>query len=139
MKRLVLTILLLALSLTGFSQEKEPQQPETFEMEWEGQPVTMQKYFVVFLKKGPNRNQPEEEAKKIQEQHLAYLGNLFKKGILNINGPMGDDGDIAGISVYSTATLEDALQFANADPAVKAGRLVVEAHPWWLAKGSSVK
>ena len=139
MKRLVLTILLLALSLTGFSQEKEPQQPETFEMEWEGQPVTMQKYFVVFLKKGPNRNQPEEEAKKIQEQHLAYLGNLFKKGILNINGPMGDDGDIAGISVYSTATLEDALQFAKADPAVKAGRLVVEAHPWWLAKGSSVK
>ena len=53
----------------------------------------MQKYFVIFLKEGPNRDQPEEEAKKIQAEHLAYLGDLYKKGILNMNGPVGDDSD----------------------------------------------
>lgn len=56
-----------------------------------------------------------------------------------MNGPIGDDSDIAGISVYNTATMEEAIKLAEADPAVKAGRLIVEAHPWWLAKGSSVK
>ena len=120
-------------------EQQEKSAPETFEMVWEGQPITMQKYFVVFLKKGPNRDQSEEEAKKIQAEHLAYLGGLFKKGILNMNGPVGDDSNIAGISVYNTATMEEAIKLAEADPAVKAGRLIIEAHPWWLAKGSTVK
>ena len=120
-------------------EQQEKSAPETFEMVWEGQPITMQKYFVVFLKKGPNRDQSEEEAKKIQAEHLAYLGGLFKKGILNMNGPVGDDSNIAGISVYNTATMEAAIKLAEGDPAVKAGRLIIEAHPWWLAKGSTVK
>lgn len=138
MGKLALTLLFLAIAIAGFAQEKKPQ-PETFEMEWEGEKYMMQKYFVIFLKHGPNRDQPEEDAQKIQEQHLAYLGSLYQKGILNLNGPLGDDSKIAGISVYNTATLEEAVKLAKADPAVKAGRLVIEAHPWWLAKGSSVK
>jgi uncharacterized protein YciI len=47
-----------------------------------------------------------------------------------------DDGDIRGICVYSDVTLEEAKQLASEDPAVKAGRLVVEIHPWYSAKGS---
>jgi len=138
MKNLVLLSFLMVCSSAVYAQE-EPSKPETFEMEWEGQPVTMQKYFIIFLKQGPNRGQSPEEAEKIQAEHLAYLGGLYKRGILNMNGPVGDGGEIAGISVYSTATLEEAVELAEEDPAVKAGRLVVEAHPWWLAKGSSVK
>lgn len=144
MKNQLILSLILCLSLLYVSdaygqEQQEKSAPETFEMVWEGQAVTMQKYFIVFLKEGPNRNQPEAEAQKIQAEHLAYLGGLFKKGVLNLNGPLGDDSKIAGISVYSTATLEEAIKLAEADPAVKAGRLVVEAHPWWLANGSSVK
>lgn len=138
MKKLVLLSFLMIFSSAVYAQE-ESSKPETFEMVWEGQPVTMQKYFIIFLKKGPNRDQTEEEAKKIQANHLAYLGGLYEKGILNLNGPVGDGGEIAGISVYSTSTIEEAVKLAEADPAVKAGRLVVEARPWWLAKGSSVK
>lgn len=138
MKQLVIILFFLIFGSFAYAQEK-PSKPETFEMVWEGQPITMQKYFVIFLKKGPNRDQPEEESKQIQAEHLAYLGNLYKKGVLNLNGPVGDGGEIAGISVYNTATMEEAVKLAEADPAVKAGRLVVEAMPWWLAKGSSVK
>ncbi len=138
MKNLVLFFLFFMLGSTAYAQG-EPDKPETFEMVWEDQPVTMQKYFIIFLKQGPNRDQPQAEAEKIQVEHLAYLGGLYKKGVLNLNGPVGDGGEIAGISVYSTATLEEAVKLAEADPAVKAGRLVVEARPWWLAKGSSVQ
>lgn len=139
MKTILLTTLFMVAAFQLTCAQEKTSVPETFEMEWEGEQVTMQKYFIVFLKQGPNRDQSPEEAEKIQAEHLAYLGRLYKKGILNLNGPVGDGGEIAGISVYSTATLEEAVKLAEADPAVKAGRLVVEAHPWWLAKGSSVK
>lgn len=36
---------------------------------------------------------------------------------------------------YNTPTLEMADSLANLDPMVKAGRLVIEVHPWWAAKG----
>lgn len=137
MRYIILGALLSCCCSAVFAQEDS--KPETFEMVWEGQPVTMQKYFIIFLKEGPNRDQSKEEAEKIQAGHLEYLGGLFKKGILNLNGPVGDESNIAGFSVYSTSTLEEAVKLAEADPAVKAGRLIVEAHPWWLAKGSSVK
>ena len=140
MKTLFSTLFLALICIAASAQDStSAQQPETFKFEWAGESITMQKYFIVFLKSGPNRDQPEEEAAKLQEQHLAYLGGLYEQGIINLNGPTGDESDIRGFSVYNVATLEQAIELASKDPMVKAGRLVIEAHPWWLAKGSGVK
>lgn len=108
-------------------------------MEWNDSTVVMQQYFVVFLKAGPNRDQTEEETAKLQEQHLAHLSAIYEQGHTSITGPFGDDGEIRGIVVYNTPTLEQAKELAEQDPAVKAGRLIVEIHPWWAAKGSKLK
>ena len=97
--------------------------------------ILMQQYFIAFLKRGPNREQNEEEAAKIQEAHLAHLGKMYELGYADISGPFGDDGDIRGITIYNVPTLQIADSLAKADPAVKAGRLVIEIHPWWAAKG----
>ncbi|MEZ5415286.1 MAG: YciI family protein [Opitutaceae bacterium] len=113
--------------------------PQTFDYEWGGQKMTMQQYFIVFLKSGPNRSQSKEDAVELQKQHLAYLGGLYEKGIIQLNGPTNGEDDIRGFSVYATATKEEAQQLANEDPMVKAGRLVIEVRAWWLAKGSGVK
>ncbi|MBO6522849.1 MAG: hypothetical protein JJ971_03415 [Balneolaceae bacterium] len=140
MKKLCfLSFLLFAASNTFAQDSTSTQQPETFDMEWGGENITMQKYFIVFLKSGPSRSQSEEEAASLQQQHLAYLGGLYEQGIINLNGPTGGEGDLRGFSVYNVATMEQAVEYANNDPMVKAGRLVVEIHPWWLAKGSGVK
>lgn len=140
MKKITLVIVLSLLCFPVLAQDTtKTQSPETFEYVWEGQPFTMQKYFIVFLKSGPDRSHDEEKAAEIQAAHLAYLGDLYKKGIINLNGPSGGDGDIRGFSVYNVATINEAIKYAENDPAVKSGRLVVEAHPWWLAKGSGVK
>ena len=98
----------------------------------------MQKYFIVFLKSGSERSQNPEEAARLQQEHLQYLGNLYEEGIIVLNGPTGDGGDIRGFSVYSTTTIEEAERLASSDPMVQAGRLEVEVKPWWLAKGSVV-
>ena len=97
--------------------------------------VIMQQYFMAFLKKGPIRNQNEEEAGKLQKEHLAHLGKMYDLGYADISGPFGDDGDIRGITIYNVPTLEMADSLANADPMVKAGRLKIEIHPWWADKG----
>ncbi|MEP3208836.1 MAG: YciI family protein [Maribacter sp.] len=97
--------------------------------------VLMQQYFIAFLKKGPNRSQNKEEADSLQALHMAHLGKMYDEGYADISGPFGDDGDIRGITIYNTPTLEIADSLANSDPMVKAGRLEIEIHPWWAAKG----
>lgn len=130
-------VCLLAVTVSLAGQQR--QQPETFTMQQGDSTVVMQKYYMVFLKAGPERKQPEEEAARIQEAHLAHLGQLHADGHISLAGPFADDGDIRGIVVFNTATAEEALTLAGQDPAVKAGRLSIEIHPWWAQKGSSLK
>lgn len=140
MKKLLLLSLIAICSPSLFAQDStKTAVPETFQYNWEGQDFTMQKYFIVFLKEGPNRSQSEDDASKIQQEHLAYLADLYKKEIIVLNGPSQGDETIKGFSLYAVATKEEAIDLASQDPAVKAGRLIIEALPWWLAKGSVVK
>ena len=99
----------------------------------------MQQYYMVFLKSGPNRSQDSTEAIELQKQHMAHLQRMATEGYTSLTGPMGDDGDLRGIVVFNTATLAEADSLANLDPMVKAGRLKVEIHPWWAAKGGRLK
>jgi len=97
--------------------------------------IIMQQYFIAFLKRGPVRNQNEEEANRLQTEHRAHLGKMYDLGFADISGPFGDDGDIRGITIYNVPTLKMADSLANSDPMVKAGRLQIEIHPWWAGKG----
>ena len=141
-KTLLLTVICLIWIGSAVAQKIDTvkvQQPETFEMQEGDTTYVMQKYFVVFLKSGPKRSQNKEEAQEIQKKHMAYLEKMAQMGKTSITGPFEGDCDIRGIVVYHTATAEEARGLAEADPAVKAGRLVVEVHPWWAAKGSALK
>ena len=97
--------------------------------------VIMQQYFIAFLKSGSIRSQNEEEAAQLQKEHMAHLGKMYELGYADISGPFGDNGDIRGITIYNVPTQKMADSLANADPMVKAGRLEIEIHPWWAAKG----
>ena len=97
--------------------------------------ILMQQDFIAFLKRGPERSQDKEAADSLQTLHMAHLGRMYEAGYADISGPFGDDGDIRGITIYNVPTLQMADSLANLDPAVKAGRLVIEVHPWWAAKG----
>lgn len=101
--------------------------------------IIMQQYFIAFLKRGLVRNQNEEEANRLQNEHLAHLGKMYELGYADISGPFGDDGDIRGITIYNVPTQKMADSLANSDPMVKAGRLQIEIHPWWAAKGFSLR
>lgn len=99
----------------------------------------MTTYYVAFLYRGPNWTpQQTDETKKIQQEHLANIRRMADSGKLVLAGPFTDDGDIRGIFVFQGVSAEEAQQLAANDPAVKAGRLRIELHPWFAAKGIRV-
>lgn len=99
----------------------------------------MKTYYMVFLVKGDNRTQDSATAAQIQKQHLAHLDKLWKEGKLDIAGPFLDDEDTRGICIYNVKSIEEAKELAEADPAVKAGRLKVIVRAWYSMKGASLK
>ncbi|WP_157593110.1 YciI family protein [Rufibacter tibetensis] len=56
-------------------------------------------------------------------------------GKLTLAGPFLDNGDVRGIFIFNVNTIEE----AEVDPAVKAGRLIMESHPWYGQKGAKFK
>jgi len=111
---------------------------ETFEMQEGDTTYVMKKYFMAFLKTGPNRDHTEEEAIEIQKGHMDHLNWLAEEKKISIAGPFADDGDIRGIVIFNVPTQEKVEELVALDPAVKAGRLILEVHPWWAAKGSKL-
>jgi len=91
----------------------------------------MHKYVIAFLKKGPNTDQSEEEAKALQKAHMDNIGKLADKGKLVLAGPFLDNGDLRGIYIFDVETIEEAEALTATDPAIKAGRLEMELHPWY--------
>ena len=91
----------------------------------------MKQYVMAFLKAGPNRSQSQEEAMKLQKAHLDNISRMAKEGTLVLAGPFLDEGDIRGIYIFNVTTIEDAKALTETDPAIQAGRLVMELHPWY--------
>ncbi|MCR9183124.1 MAG: hypothetical protein NXH73_09375 [Flavobacteriaceae bacterium] len=101
--------------------------------------VVMQQYYIAFLKRGENRSQTKEEADSLQKLHMEHLGRMYDEGFADISGPFGDDGEIRGITIYNVPNIQIADSLANLDPMVKAGRLKIDVHPWWAAKGFKLR
>ena len=118
-------LLTLTLLTTLAAQNPVPQTPK------------LMKYYMGFLKKGPQWSSTSTpESNEIQKQHLAHLRRMHELGKLIVAGPFGDNGDIRGILVFrGKDNLDELKKLAEEDPAVKAGRMVVELHPWYVQDG----
>lgn len=91
----------------------------------------MKQYFMVFLTAGPNRTQDSLTAAKIQEGHLSNITRLFNEKKIVLAGPFLDKGTYKGIFIFDVATEDEVKQLLLTDPAIKAGRLDYEIHPWY--------
>lgn len=91
----------------------------------------MRKYILAYLKAGPNRNQDSVETARLQKAHMENIGRMAQEGKLALAGPFLDDGEVRGIYVFAVETMEEARELTNSDPAIQAGRLEMELHPWY--------
>ncbi|MDR3034208.1 MAG: YciI family protein [Kitasatospora sp.] len=101
--------------------------------------MDLEAYELVMLRR-PEDAPPYDEAtlERIQREHLAYHAELRAAGQVVTNGPVTDQPDesLRGVAFYRTGSLEDAHRLAGADPAVKAGRLVVDIMTWYCPAGT---
>ena len=95
----------------------------------------MRRYVMAFLKKGPNRDRDSLEAVNLQRAHLDNISQLAEEGKLSLAGPFLDDGEIRGIYIFNVETIEEARELTQTDPAIQAGSLVMELHPWYGSAG----
>ena len=91
----------------------------------------MSQYVMAFLKAGPNRDQDSTQAAELQKAHMENIGRLAEMGKLTLAGPFLDDGEMRGIYIFNVKTVEEARKLTATDPAIQAGRLVMELHPWY--------
>ena len=100
-------------------------------------PLRLVTYYLAFLLRGATWT-PEQtpELARLQEAHLANIRRLAEAGKLAVAGPFSDGGPLRGVLVFKTETVEEAKALADTDPAVRAGRLALEIHPWLVPAGS---
>jgi len=94
-------------------------------------PYGMHQYVMAFLKAGPNRTTDSLEAAKLQAAHMENIGRMAEEGTLVLAGPFLDGGDLRGIYIFDVKTVEEAEALTSTDPAIQAGSLVMELHPWY--------
>jgi uncharacterized protein YciI len=101
----------------------------------------LKKYYFVMLTKGPHRADLKDTAaiNAIQRGHLANIGRLVKVGKLVVAGPFDDDGNWRGIFIFDCNTEAEVKRLLATDPAIAAGRLAYEIHPWWTQRGTVIK
>jgi uncharacterized protein YciI len=124
--KFILLLLALVVPVSIWSQT-----PTNGEKEWE-----MKQYYMVFLIKGPNRNQDSATAATIQKAHLENIGRLHEAKKLAVAGPFLDDQNMRGIFIFDVATEKEVIDLLNTDPAIISGRLIYEIHPWMTGKGN---
>ncbi len=91
----------------------------------------MRKYVMAFLKAGPNRDQDSLTAVNLQKAHMDNIGRLAEEGKLSLAGPFLDNGNLRGIYIFNVESIEEAKKLTASDPAIQAGRLIMELHPWY--------
>src|SRR5437660_10214483 len=115
----VTNLAVLILILTSFSIAQEPQHK-------------LVQFQMAIMKKGPALvSTKEQERNQILQQHLANVLSLLDSGKAVIAGPFRDDTDLAGIFILRASSTAEAKSWVDGDPAVKAGFMVPEMHPWW--------
>lgn len=96
------------------------------------------RYTVILLTLRPDTPvMTDDEAADLQDRHLAYGADLQDRGLVLARGPLVDQDDerFRGYSIWSVDP-ETARSHAEADPAVKVGRLAVNVMTWMMPAGN---
>jgi uncharacterized protein YciI len=100
------------------------------------EPPAFEQYTLVLLKRGDKWNPNAPEFMDVMKQHHPFVKKMTDEGKLAIAGPfpLSDQGELRGVSIFRVGA-EQTSALLNDDPAVKAGLLKPEIHPWGTGKG----
>jgi len=102
-------------------------------------PTEFDSFIVVLLVRPPDAPELAKPVlDKLQEEHLANIRHLASEGKLFKAGPFEDYSgrNVRGMFILKTDSLEQAREWVQSDPSVKAGRLKPEYLKWFVEKGT---
>ncbi len=132
MKKLILLIAIAILSITCFAQTK-PAYDAALAKKLGADKYGMKQYVMAFLKEGPTQLKDSVARMQLQMAHLKNIGRLADEGKLVVAGPFMDDQPIRGIFIFNVKTIDEAKILTETDPAIKAGTLIMELHPFYCS------
>jgi uncharacterized protein YciI len=92
----------------------------------------MKSYVLVMLKKGSANITDKKVTDSIFRGHMANIQRLASEGKLVVAGPMGkNDKEYEGVFVFNTASVDEAKQWLNTDPAIQAKDIDAELYAWY--------
>jgi uncharacterized protein YciI len=95
-------------------------------------------YTVVVLRRPADAPEmSDDELDALQSRHLAYRAELWRQGVVVVNGPFDEQSDPSyrGMSIFACDAAE-ASRLSDGDPSVVAGRLAYDVMEWWVRAGS---
>jgi len=98
----------------------------------------MKQYWFVLYTKGDAAPLDSATSAATLKAHLEHQGEQAKRGLIQMGGPFGDNGDWRGLLLYDCDTKEEVEGYLKADPFVRAGQLKYEIHPWFGAIGTQL-
>jgi len=138
MRRVIwIVFALLSMSVSAFAAEPQKGQPVSQPNRGgPPHPELMQQYYFVLLYRGDKAEAiSPDSAGAIQAGHMANIQRLAEEKKMVLAGPFTDDTPLRGIFILQAASMEEAKQLCDSDPAIQAGRLRAEIHPWYGPRG----
>lgn len=94
----------------------------------------MKNYVLVILKKGTANITDKKILDSLFAGHMANIKRLAAENKLVVAGPMGENNkDYEGIFVFNTASIDEARQWLNTDPAFQAKDIDAELYAWYCS------
>jgi uncharacterized protein YciI len=100
------------------------------------EPPAFEQYTLVLIKSGDHWSPNTPEFMDVMKQHHAFVQQMTDQGNLAVAGPfpLSDHRELRGIAIFRVGA-EQTAKLTQDDPAVKAGLLKAEIHPWGTGKG----
>ena len=99
-------------------------------------PEGMEQYTLVLMKRGDKWNPDAPEIAEKLKQHRAFVEEMTAQGQIAIAGvfPPSVPGELRAVEIFRVGP-EQAAKLLKDDPAIKAGLMKPEIHPWITGKG----
>jgi len=100
------------------------------------EPPGFEQYTLVLMKRGDHWNPNAPGFMEVMKQHSSFVKQMMDQGNLAIAGtfPFSDQGELREVAIFRVGADETA-KLTRDNPAVKAGLLKTEIHPWGTGKG----
>jgi uncharacterized protein YciI len=98
----------------------------------------MTPYVLAIYVAGPKHLEDSPEQMELAKQHLKFIRRMIEQKKYMFAGPLTDNGDLLGVAIVAAASVEEAKQITNGDPAIAAGHMAARLHPAMLPSFASL-